>query len=265
MLNCQTKLHAPFFPTYPSKLPDMLASSLIPPNDSHSSWLKWWNYGNISKNLDNSSSPKKNSPDSPFLKGRLLIPGPQVCKICAEIYQKTTTKRYKFDIFGRSRYNNLPVFSPMLWCPLFRIFPPPHHFNLDFLTQIPRWRDWSQVEKFQLLEFCGAGFVAQTCWKRWAEWRLVILMLRLVTLCVHNRRVTPYVNFLVFIRKRGPFLKKTSEVRKKQWVNIPRPGWKYMVYNWLYIHLLFAHHVAILPRPWKMVIGRRLFFWQGLF
>ena len=28
-----------------------------------------------------------------------------------------------------------------------------------------------------------------------------------------------------------------------------------MVYNWLYIHLLFAHHVAILPRPWKWWLG----------
>ena len=255
-----------FFPAYPSKLPYMLASILIPPNDSHSSWLKWWNYGNISKNLDNSSSPKKTHLTHLFLKDVFLYLDPKyVYKMCAEIYQKTTTKRYKFYIFGRSRYNNLPVFSPMFWCPLFRIVPPPHYFNLDFLTQIPRWRDWSQVEEFQLLEFCGAGFVAQTCWKRWVESRLVILMLRLVISCVQKRRVTPYVNFLVFIRKRGPFLKKTSEVRKKQWVNIPRPGWKHMVYNWLYIHLLFAHHVAILPRPWKMVIGRRLSFWQCLF
>ena len=186
-----------------------------PPNDSHSSWLKWWNYGNISKSLDNASSPKKNSPGSPFLKGRLLIPGPQVCKICAEIYQKTTPKRYKFYIFGRSMYNNLHVFPPMFWCPLFRIFPPPpllqpwlSNSDPPMKGLIPSWRTSAPGVLWRWI--CGSNLL-----KTWVEWRLVILMLRLVILCVHNRRVTPYVNFLVFIGKRGPFLKKTSEVRKK--------------------------------------------------
>ena len=192
-----------------------------PPNDSHSSWLKWWNYGNISKSLDNASSPKKNSPGSPFLKGRLLIPGPQVCKICAEIYQKTTPKRYKFYIFGRSMYNNLPVFPPMFWCPLFRIFPPPpllqpwlSNSDPPMKGLIPSWRTSAPGVLWRWI--CGSNLL-----KTWVEWRLVILMLRLVILCVHNRRVSPYVNFLVFIGKRGPFLKKRLKFGKNSGLTSP--------------------------------------------
>ena len=55
----------------------------------------------------------------------------------------------------------------------------------------------------------------------------------------------PQVNFIVFIGKRPALM--TSEVGKNTGLTSPDLV-SFIFFNWFYIHLLFAHHVATLPQ-----------------
>ena len=166
MLNCQTKLHAPFFPAYPSNLPYMLASSLIPPMIPI---LHDWNdeiMGTFRKVSTMQALRKKTHLAHLFLKDVFLYLDPKCVKFVPKFTKKQLPKGINFTYLEDPCITTCPFFPPCFSVPFFGSFLPPHYFNLDFQTQILRWRDWSQVEELQLLEFCGAGFVAQTCWKR---------------------------------------------------------------------------------------------------
>ncbi len=125
------ELHAPFF-------------GLIPQN-CHTCWHQVW-------------SP----PMIPIFHDRNVETREPFRKIPTALRKKIPDS---YIFFKRSSYMASPCFAVPF---PFDLSPTPD-FNLEFLAQTLRWRDWSQVEDFQLLEFVAPekshGFLFWICWK----------------------------------------------------------------------------------------------------